>query len=29
MAFMSPAELREVKDSMETWSQLCLALLEK
>jgi len=29
MVFMSPAELREVRDSMETWSQLCLALLEK
>jgi len=29
MAFMSPTELREVRDSMETWSQLCLALLEK
>jgi predicted NUDIX family phosphoesterase len=29
MAFMSPAELREVKDLMETWSQLCLALLDK
>ena len=29
MAFMSPAELREVKDSMETWSQLCLELLGK
>ena len=29
MAFMSPAELRKVQDSMETWSQLCLALLEK
>jgi predicted NUDIX family phosphoesterase len=29
MAFMSPVELREVRDSMETWSQLCLALLEK
>jgi predicted NUDIX family phosphoesterase len=29
MAFMSPAELREVRDFMETWSQLCLALLEK
>jgi len=28
MAFMSPAELREVRDSMETWSQLCLALLD-
>ena len=29
MAFMSPAELRKVKDSMETWSQLCLELLDK
>ena len=29
MAFMSPAELRKVKDSMETWSQLCLELLGK
>jgi predicted NUDIX family phosphoesterase len=29
MAFMSPAELRKTKESMETWSQLCLALLEK
>jgi predicted NUDIX family phosphoesterase len=29
MTFMSPAELCKVKDSMETWSQLCLALLEK
>jgi predicted NUDIX family phosphoesterase len=29
MSFMSPAELREVRDSMETWSQLCLDLLEK
>jgi len=29
MAFMIPAELRKVRDSMETWSQLCLALLEK
>ena len=29
MTFMSPAELRETKDSMETWSQLCLALLAK
>ncbi len=29
MAFMSPAELRKVRDSMETWSQLCLDLLEK
>jgi len=24
MGFMSPAELHEVRDSMETWSQLCL-----
>jgi predicted NUDIX family phosphoesterase len=29
MAFMSPAELRELRDTMETWSQLCLDLLEK
>lgn len=29
MTFMSPAELRKVKESMETWSQLCLALLDK
>ena len=29
MAFMSPAELREVRDSMETWSQLCLAHLAR
>jgi predicted NUDIX family phosphoesterase len=29
MAFMSPAELRKVRGSMETWSQLCLELLEK
>jgi predicted NUDIX family phosphoesterase len=27
MAFMSPAELEEVRDSMETWSQLCLGHL--
>jgi predicted NUDIX family phosphoesterase len=27
MAFMSPTELHKVKDSMETWSQLCLVLL--
>jgi predicted NUDIX family phosphoesterase len=27
MAFMTPAELRKVSDSMETWSQLCLELL--
>jgi predicted NUDIX family phosphoesterase len=24
MAFMSPAELQQVRDTMETWSQLCL-----
>ena len=24
MAFMTPAELRDVRDSLETWSQLCL-----
>jgi predicted NUDIX family phosphoesterase len=24
MAFMSPAELHDVRDSLETWSQLCL-----
>ena len=24
MTFMSPAELQEVRDSLETWSQLCL-----
>ncbi|UCG56495.1 MAG: hypothetical protein JSU70_16730 [Phycisphaerales bacterium] len=29
MTFMTPAELREVRDTMETWSQLCLQLLEK
>jgi predicted NUDIX family phosphoesterase len=29
MAFMSPAELRKVRDSMETWSQLCLANLAR
>ena len=28
MTFMSPAELREVQDSLETWSQLCLSELE-
>lgn len=27
MTFMMPAELNEVKDSLETWSQLCLPLL--
>ena len=29
MTFMSCAELNEVKDSMETWSQLCLEGLDK
>ena len=29
MSFMSPAELHEVRDTLETWSQLCLELLEK
>ncbi len=29
MAFMIPAELQEVRDTLETWSQLCLELLEK
>jgi len=29
MAFMSPAELQQLRDTMETWSQLCLDLLEK
>ena len=24
LAFLSPAELQAVRDSMETWSQLCL-----
>jgi len=24
MAFMTPAELHEVRDTMETWSRLCL-----
>ncbi|MBL7152149.1 MAG: hypothetical protein ISS79_00405 [Phycisphaerae bacterium] len=28
MTFMTPAELNEVKDSLETWSQLCLPLLK-
>jgi len=28
MTFMAPAELREVRDSLETWSQHCLVLLE-
>jgi predicted NUDIX family phosphoesterase len=29
IAFMSPAELHELRDTMETWSQLCLELLEE
>ena len=29
MAFMTPAELHQVRDTMETWSALCLELLEK
>lgn len=29
MAFMPPAELQQVRDSMETWSQLCLDSIEK
>jgi len=29
LAFMSPTELHELRDTMETWSQLCLDLLEK
>jgi predicted NUDIX family phosphoesterase len=29
MAFMTPAELHQVRDSMETWSQLCLDGLDK
>ena len=29
MAFMTPAELQQVRDTMETWSKLCLELLEK
>ena len=28
MNFMTPAELNDVKDSLETWSQLCLPLLK-
>lgn len=28
-AFMTPEELQQVKDTMETWSQLCLGGLEK
>jgi len=29
MVFMTPAELRQVRDSMETWSSLCLGGLEE
>jgi predicted NUDIX family phosphoesterase len=29
MAFMEPAELNKVRDTMETWSQLCLTGLDK
>jgi len=29
IAFMSPAELHQLRDTLETWSQLCLGLLEK
>ena len=29
MAFLSPAELHEVRDSMETWSSLCLDHLDE
>jgi len=29
MAFMTPAELRDVRDTMETWSQLCLEGLDE
>ncbi len=29
MAFMTPAELQQVKDTMETWSSLCLGGLEE
>ena len=29
MTFMTAAELQEVQDTMETWSQLCLAGLDK
>jgi len=29
LAFMSPVELHELRDTIETWSQLCLELLEK
>ena len=29
MAFMSPAELHQLRDTLETWSQLCLDNLEE
>jgi predicted NUDIX family phosphoesterase len=29
MTFMTPGELEEVKESLETWSQLCLPLLKE
>ena len=29
MAFMSPEQLQEVRDSMETWSSLCLDGLDE
>lgn len=29
MVFMTPAELQQVRDAMETWSQLCLDNLDK
>ena len=29
MSFMTPAELHDVRDAMETWSQLCLDGLDK
>ncbi len=29
MAFMSPAELQEVRETLETWSQLCLDNLDE
>jgi predicted NUDIX family phosphoesterase len=29
MSFMTQAELKDVRDTMETWSQLCLEGLSK
>jgi predicted NUDIX family phosphoesterase len=29
MSFMTPTELQQVKDTMETWSQLCLSGLDE